>query len=825
MLRKLVIENYKSIRTPIEIEFRPLTFLYGPNSIGKSTVLDAIDLVNALINKDPNLPELVAAGRRDIYKEIADECTDIGIDEFITLRLSASVDSAMLNQDGLALNDLPGGPALYTKFIEGAEIGLTVVFDGPRHPTELLLEIDGEEVLSYTHKRTYYDPYFRPRVTPVYVDGMIISPFLEGECRIRRKDVDSLRLSGVAVATESRRKKLLFEEHGEWLIIRGLQYTIPSSKDLVTVSEDTMEMIFPTLGAADFIERRSIDLDRYALEQRYSDIQFLKTELAKEFTPAFSSEVFADLRLTSRSISDYYAGLFKVLSTQISFYRVRGDRSSVRSDRPLHLRSMLDYLSETKSNLRLSPIYNDLRKLDSGNNCSDRRNDQLLAEYARELYTPSDNNFDFPNFALKNYMPSLRRYEFRREVYELIDRDLLSSAENLNDIELQKLHDPYRLSASYLVYFSVGESPIGSRTFAQVGSSLGYLLPILVVLAQERSCGLEEPELHLHPTAQEELADVFLHARKLGRVIVIESHSECFLLKISRRMKETYERGENGNVHLMPAQQRLAVKPDEIGIYVFSSDQRRGVEARSIKMLADGSLEDDWPKDLFDTSWASVLGRLTMFSKQINIEEVTRDWPWISEVEENDYEIAQWLTKCWQLRKLGNDFVENELVTIGRIAEKALFVRLLEGLADLPRDTKVTVDPKWQQALDRWVEGKKDVPSLWWWKETLIYLRRTVTANEHRLLTAIRARIADSTWRSGWQNAQSLSLISGVDTLWRLRNPAAHGTRVNFTSEEVELVRALVYQRSRAGLLLTALGFTRVHRGGKPRPLFKDDGY
>jgi predicted ATPase len=224
-------------------------------------------------------------------------------------------------------------------------------------------------------------------------------------------------------------------------------------------------------------------------------------------------------------------------------------------------------------------------------------------------------------------MPSLRRYEFRREVYELIDRDLLSSAENLDYIEVQKTYDPHKLSASYLVYFSVGESPVGNRSFAQVGSSLGYLLPILVVLGQDNSCGIEEPELHLHPTAQEELADVFLHANRPGRVIVIESHSELFLLKIARRMKETYERGENGNVHLMPAQQRLSVKPDAIGIYVFSSGRQRGAEVRQIKMMADGSLDDDWPRDIFDTLWASVLGRLSMFSKKINSDEVAREWP------------------------------------------------------------------------------------------------------------------------------------------------------------------------------------------------------
>jgi hypothetical protein len=191
----------------------------------------------------------------------------------------------------------------------------------------------------------------------------------------------------------------------------------------------------------------------------------------------------------------------------------------------------------------------------------------------------------------------------------------------------------------------------------------------------------------------------------------------------------------------------------------------------------------------------------------------------VAEVERRDSEVTHWLTKCWQLKKLGVDFVENELVTIGRITERVLFVTLLDGLADLPSDTKAMVKSKWQREFDCWVDKKRDLPSLWWWEETLFCLCRSATTNEHKVLTAMRARMAGSTWQSDLERVQLRSIINRLHELIRLRNAAAHGGSSSFTPEEVEHVRTLVYQRSRPGILLSALGFTTAQIGGKPRPL------
>ena len=47
-INKISLENFQTIREKIEIPIRPLTFLFGPNSSGKSSILDALKLFKAV---------------------------------------------------------------------------------------------------------------------------------------------------------------------------------------------------------------------------------------------------------------------------------------------------------------------------------------------------------------------------------------------------------------------------------------------------------------------------------------------------------------------------------------------------------------------------------------------------------------------------------------------------------------------------------------------------------------------------------------------------------------------------------------------------------
>jgi len=75
-----------------------------------------------------------------------------------------------------------------------------------------------------------------------------------------------------------------------------------------------------------------------------------------------------------------------------------------------------------------------------------------------------------------------------------------------------------------------------------VGFGVSQILPVLVLcyyVPIGSTVILEQPEIHLHPSVQANLADVFIDAIKTRNIqIIIESHSEHLLRRLQRRIAE-----------------------------------------------------------------------------------------------------------------------------------------------------------------------------------------------------------------------------------------------------------------------------------------------
>jgi len=50
-LSAITIENFKAVRSKCRIEFRPITLLFGPNSAGKSTILQALQFMREILER------------------------------------------------------------------------------------------------------------------------------------------------------------------------------------------------------------------------------------------------------------------------------------------------------------------------------------------------------------------------------------------------------------------------------------------------------------------------------------------------------------------------------------------------------------------------------------------------------------------------------------------------------------------------------------------------------------------------------------------------------------------------------------------------------
>lgn len=75
-----------------------------------------------------------------------------------------------------------------------------------------------------------------------------------------------------------------------------------------------------------------------------------------------------------------------------------------------------------------------------------------------------------------------------------------------------------------------------------VGFGVSQVLPVITLLQyvpEGSTVILEQPEIHLHPLAQAELADVIIQAATHRKVqVILESHSEHLLLRLQRRIAQ-----------------------------------------------------------------------------------------------------------------------------------------------------------------------------------------------------------------------------------------------------------------------------------------------
>jgi len=127
-----------------------------------------------------------------------------------------------------------------------------------------------------------------------------------------------------------------------------------------------------------------------------------------------------------------------------------------------------------------------------------------------------------------------------------------------------------------------------------VGFGVSQILPVLVLCyyAPEASTLiLEQPEIHLHPSVQAGLADVFIDAiEKRGIQILLESHSEYLLKRLQRRIAE-----ENG------------FTDEDVALY-FCSTRRGESRAQPLEVDSFGNIAN-WPQDFFGDEMEDLAAR------------------------------------------------------------------------------------------------------------------------------------------------------------------------------------------------------------------------
>ena len=133
----------------------------------------------------------------------------------------------------------------------------------------------------------------------------------------------------------------------------------------------------------------------------------------------------------------------------------------------------------------------------------------------------------------------------------------------------------------------------GNHYFEDVGSGIGYVLPVLCALNSYivEFATIQQPELHLHPALQAEMGDVFIEASLAGKQILIETHSEHLLLRILKRIRQT---------HLQAAiAPELKINADDVCVLYFDPSLNGITIVKRLRISRDGEFMDRWPRGFF----------------------------------------------------------------------------------------------------------------------------------------------------------------------------------------------------------------------------------
>ncbi len=125
-----------------------------------------------------------------------------------------------------------------------------------------------------------------------------------------------------------------------------------------------------------------------------------------------------------------------------------------------------------------------------------------------------------------------------------------------------------------------------------VGVGISQIIPVLSSIIGYDSVFIQQPELHLHPKLQAQLADAFIECVNKGRgQLVVESHSEHLLLRFLRRIRETNKSDIKNKLFSLTSKQISVLYVDKL--------EDGSSKIFSLRISPEGEFIDRWPHGFF----------------------------------------------------------------------------------------------------------------------------------------------------------------------------------------------------------------------------------
>jgi len=532
MINKISVQNYKAFKNA-SIELKPITIFLGANSVGKSSIMKLLLLITQNANSTDPLKSAL---------KINGETIQLGSFENIIHK-----------------KDLKSNLRITFHLTK---------FNILKYKNQILNQIfDRYEAL----KKTYY-------MQKKGVDDFeVISSDI-------RKDIINFK----------KEKKLPIEQ----IFKEMMSYQIKINNILKKSEKKSLEARIASIFLQDYSEYNKSNGIHFDLSN-YKSLLYYLIKLDNHKTNTFT--ILYEFSLNNKKmITINKFAIYSEESVNIFSYELQGRKHIISS---IYFEKNIGKKYSTKFAKSISfNQFQVTRIQNSDNNILINTIIKMISDFVKTI----KDTFNYENI---NYVDPLRAYP--RRYYFLDEKDMLTSLNKIdgeqmatmlkenNDLKFKvnKWIGKFNLNVDIeqlqdtIHNIKISQNGL-SLDITDVGFGISQILPIITqgFFSKNNSTTLiEQPEIHLHPKMQSELADLFIDIIhnsnseiNINKRIIIETHSEYLLKRLRRRIADT------------------TVLNKDIAIYSFELEKESNIGIIN-KIIIQEKGAFDWPKDFYST--------------------------------------------------------------------------------------------------------------------------------------------------------------------------------------------------------------------------------
>lgn len=562
MLREYQLTNFKAFAGPETIPIRPITLIYGPNSSGKSSILQSLLLLKQTLQEAEN-PETLLLPKGNLvnlggYREFIHRH-----DVSKSFSFKVVLDYRKEGTPNPFENLVPGN------LIETPLLGLQIGFNYNQETANVLFSSVQLFIGEDSSPAVIYKPYQPEKIK---IAGVDLSIFPDSILKLDKINFEHSLWSG------------WWENFGRWLtydaqlelrsIFKALKFNkyrpgwernLP--KELIKIQEELKEYLIKADGKNDWT-------------RKYYTEQIVQVESLIRLDQHFDSYTF------DKAIEDFS----KLNPSTFLYYR---------SFLPIKPIPVVVEDSSSSEVWKLSDIYKSRWKPDFSDltllACSTFRRflESViyigpLREYPERLYILSGNSSQQVGKSGKMLSDILfRNPELLKQVNEQLERFGLEyelKVASYTNYETSELSDVFALRL-------VDKYTDVNVSLLDVGFGISQVLPIIVqsMLSRNTTLLIEQPEIHIHPRLQAELGSLLAECIKppLNNQFIIETHSEHLMLRLQKLIRK----GE--------------LKPEDVSV-IYVDRGAEGSKCLHLRLDEEGDFIDEWPGGFFEEDFNEI---------------------------------------------------------------------------------------------------------------------------------------------------------------------------------------------------------------------------